>query len=199
MPNVIPIDEAVKYLKESIVKTYGKKGQEIVEMNYKAVEAGVNALVKVDVPAAWANADASDGIFLGDDNDPAFIRNVVRVMSAQEGDSLPVSAFNGYEDGTFPAGTTAYEKRGIAVMIPRWIKENCIQCNQCSYVCPHATIRPFLLDAEEVKNAPAGFETVKATGKELDGLQYRIQVTPLDCTVVETAQKSAQLNKKLWL
>lgn len=182
LANVIPIDDAIKYLKDSVVKTYGKKGQEIVDMNYKAIDAGVNAIVKVDVPASWANADANDGIFLGDENDPAFIKKVVRVMAAQEGDTLPVSAFDGYEDGTFPAGTTAYEKRGIAVTIPRWIKENCIQCNQCSYVCPHATIRPFLLDADEVKKAPAGFETIKASGKELEGLQYRIQVTPLDCT-----------------
>jgi len=182
LTNVIPLEEAIKYLKESIIKAYGKKGQEVVDMNNKAVDAGCEALVEVKVPSSWGNADASDGIFLGTDSDPSFIKDVVRVMSAQEGDRLPVSAFTGKEDGTFPAGTTAYEKRGIAVEIPDWIKENCIQCNQCSYVCPHSAIRPFLTDEEEAKKAPAGFIGVKAMGKDLAGLQYRIQVSPLDCT-----------------
>lgn len=182
LAKVIPIEDAVKYLKDSVVKTYGKKGQDIVDMNFAAIDAGINALVKVDVPESWANADPNDGIFLGNPDDPEFIKKVVRVMAAQEGDSLPVSAFLGREDGTFPAGVTAYEKRGIAVVIPEWNKDNCIQCNQCSYICPHGCIRPFLLDEEEVKHAPAGFETIKAIGKELTGLQYRIQVSPLDCT-----------------
>ncbi|KUO60482.1 MAG: pyruvate-flavodoxin oxidoreductase [Gracilibacter sp. BRH_c7a] len=182
LANVIPFDEAIGYLKESVVKAYGKKGQEIVDMNNKAIDAGCDALVKVEVPAAWANADAKKGIFLGTDKDPAFIKDVVRVMAAQEGDTLPVSAFKGYEDGTFPAGTTAYEKRGIAVVVPEWIKENCTQCNQCSYVCPHSCIRPFLYTEEEEKNAPAGFESVKAVGKDFAGLTYRLQVSPLDCT-----------------
>ncbi len=179
---VIPLEEAVKYLKDSIVKAYGKKGPEIVEMNNKAVDAGCDALIKVPIPASWAKADASQGIFLGTDSDPAFIKNVVRVMTAQEGDRLPVSAFLGREDGTFPAGTTAYEKRGIAVEIPDWSKENCSQCNQCSYVCPHSAIRPFLINEEEAKKAPADFTGLKAVGKDFAGMQFRIQVSPLDCT-----------------
>jgi pyruvate-ferredoxin/flavodoxin oxidoreductase len=182
LANVIPIEEAIGYLKESVVKAYGKKGQEIVDMNNKAIDAGFEALTKVEVPAAWANADPKQGIFLGNDDDPEFVKNIVRVMAAQEGDTLPVSAFKGYEDGTFPAGITAYEKRGVAVMIPEWDKENCTQCNQCSYICPHSCIRPFLLDEEEAKNAPAGFESVKAVGKDFAGLTYRLQVSPLDCT-----------------
>ncbi len=182
LANVIPIEEAIGYLKESVVKAYGKKGQEIVDMNNKAIDAGFEALTKVEVPATWANADAKQGIFLGNDDDPEFVKNIVRVMAAQEGDTLPVSAFKGYEDGTFPAGITAYEKRGVAVMIPEWDKDNCTQCNQCSYICPHSCIRPFLLDEEEAKNAPAGFESVKAVGKDFAGLTYRLQVSPLDCT-----------------
>lgn len=182
LAKVIPIEDALQYLKDSVVKTYGKKGQEIVDMNNKAIDAGCNALVKVDVPASWANADASQGIFLGNPDDPAFIKNVVRPMAAQEGDNLPVSAFTGREDGTFPAGITAYEKRGVAVIIPEWIKENCTQCNQCAYICPHSCIRPFLVDEEELKKAPEGFETIKAVGRDFAGLQYRIQVSPLDCT-----------------
>lgn len=182
LANVIPVDEALQYLKDAVVKTYGKKGQSIVDMNIASIDAGSTALVKVDVPASWANADASQGIFLGNDDEPDFIKNVFRVMNAQEGDKLPVSSFQGREDGTFPAGTTVYEKRGIAVEVPEWIKENCTQCNQCSYICPHACIRAFLLDEEEVKNAPAGFDTLKAVGKDLAGLSYRIQLSPLDCT-----------------
>ncbi len=182
LANVIPLEEALQYLKDSVVKAYGKKGQNIVDMNNKAIEAGCDALVKVNVPATWANADTNQGIFMGGDNEPEWIKNVFRVINAQEGDKLPVSAFVGREDGTFPAGTTAFEKRGIGVEVPEWIMENCTQCNQCSYICPHAAIRAFLLDDEEVKNAPAGFDTVKAVGKELAGLSYRIQVSPLDCT-----------------
>jgi len=182
LANVIPFDEAIGYLKDSVAKAYGKKGQEIVDMNNKAIDAGCDALVKVEVPAAWSNADAKKGIFLGLDTDPAFIKNVMRVMTAQEGDTLPVSAFKGHEDGTFPAGTTAYEKRGIAVVIPAWQKDNCTQCNQCSYVCPHSCIRPYLYTEEEAKSAPAGFESLKAVGKDFAGLTYRLQVSPLDCT-----------------
>jgi len=182
LANVIPLEDAIKYLKESIVKAYGKKGQEIVDMNNKAVDAGCDALIEVNVPDSWGKADAGRGIFLGLESDPPFIKEVVRVMSAQEGDNLPVSAFLDKEDGTFPSGTTAYEKRGIAVDIPNWNKENCTQCNQCSYVCPHSAIRPFLMNEEEAKNAPAGFEGLKAAGKDFAGLTYRIQVSPLDCT-----------------
>jgi len=182
LANVIPLEEALKHLKESIVKTYGKKGQEIVDMNNKAVDAGCDALLEVPIPASWGSIQDDKGIFYGSDKDPAFIKDVLRVMAAQEGDSLPVSTFTGREDGTFPAGTSAYEKRGIAIEVPEWIKENCIQCNQCAYICPHSAIRPFLSSEEEDKQAPAAFASIKATGKEFEGLKFRIQVSPLDCT-----------------
>ncbi|HSQ88339.1 pyruvate:ferredoxin (flavodoxin) oxidoreductase [Romboutsia sp.] len=179
LANIIPEDEATEYLKASISKTYGKKGEKVVNMNYEAVEQGKNALVKINVPESWKSAiDNNDG----NDKEPDFIKNILRPMNAQEGDSLPVSTFNGIEDGTFPAGTAAYEKRGIAINAPEWIIDNCIQCNQCAYICPHATIRPFLLNEEEVKNAPEGFETKKAIGKGFEGLQYRMQVDTMDCT-----------------
>ncbi|KLU60753.1 pyruvate-flavodoxin oxidoreductase [Peptococcaceae bacterium CEB3] len=181
LSSVIPVEDAVKYLKESIVKTYGKKGQNIVEMNWKAVDEGIEALVKVDVPAAWAGA-AEEAAATVETELPAFIRDVHNKMERHEGDALPVSAFSGREDGTFPMGTAAYEKRGIAVLVPEWDVEKCIQCTQCSYVCPHAAIRPFLLNQEEQKRAPQAFVTKKALGKALEGMEYRVQVSPLDCT-----------------
>ncbi|WP_416198443.1 MAG: pyruvate:ferredoxin (flavodoxin) oxidoreductase [Sporanaerobacter sp.] len=180
LAKVIPIEDAVKYLKDSIVKTYGKKGQEIVDMNFKAVDRGIESLVKVEVPESWK--DAEDEEAACDKEVPDFIRDVLIPMNRQEGDKLPVSTFVGREDGSFPHGTAAYEKRGIAVSIPEWQIDNCIQCNQCSFVCPHAAIRPILLSAEETKNKPESFETKKAMGKGLEGLEYRIQVSPLDCT-----------------
>ncbi|AEF17962.1 MULTISPECIES: pyruvate:ferredoxin (flavodoxin) oxidoreductase [Thermoanaerobacterium] len=179
LANIIPIDEAVKHLKDAIVKSYGHKGEKIVNMNYAAVDRGIDALVKVDVPASWANAEDEVKV---ERNVPDFIKNIADVMNRQEGDKLPVSAFVGMEDGTFPMGTAAYEKRGIAVDVPEWQMDNCIQCNQCAYVCPHAAIRPFLLNEEEVKNAPEGFTSKKAVGKGLEGLNFRIQVSVLDCT-----------------
>jgi len=178
LANVIPIDEAVGYMKAQIQKAYGKKGEKIVNMNNAAVDAGNQNLVKIDVPEAWANAPDDPVV---DKKDPEFIKNILRPITRQEGDKLPVSAFVGAEDGTFPSGTSQYEKRGVAAFVPRWIKENCIQCNQCSLVCPHAAIRPFLLDEAEAKAAPQEFETLKAVGKQLAGLTYRMQVSPLDC------------------
>ncbi|HZJ76330.1 MAG TPA: pyruvate:ferredoxin (flavodoxin) oxidoreductase [Oscillospiraceae bacterium] len=183
LAQVIPTGDAVKYLKESIKNTYGRKGEKIVEMNYKAVEEGLNELIKIDIPDNWGNAGVDDTVYPRYiKNEPDFVKNIQRPMARHEGDELPVSAFEGMEDGTFPLGTTSYEKRGIAVMLPQWQTEKCIQCNQCSYVCPHATIRPFLLDEEEMKNKPDTFETKKAVGKGLEGLGYRIQISPLDCT-----------------
>ncbi|HBF4730575.1 TPA: pyruvate:ferredoxin (flavodoxin) oxidoreductase, partial [Clostridioides difficile] len=175
LAEIIPEEDAVKYLKDSIVKAYGKKGEKIVNMNYAAVDAGINALVKVEVPASWENAVDTDK---GEVKEPEFIKNILRPMTAQEGNNLPVSTFNGIEDGTFPCGTAAYEKRGIAVDVPEWIIDNCIQCNQCSFICPHACIRPVLVTEEELANAPEGFEAKKALGKGLEGLKYRIQVSP---------------------
>ena len=180
LADIIPVEDAVKYLKDYIQKAYGKKGEKIVNMNCQAVDAGINSLVKVDVPASWANA--TEPSKESDTEEPAFIKDILRPMNAQKGNDLPVSAFLGYEDGTFPNGTAAYEKRGIAVNVPEWITENCIQCNRCSFICPHACIRPVLVNEEELQNAPEAFKTKKAIGKGFDGLQYRMQVSPMDCT-----------------
>ncbi|HHW01423.1 MAG TPA: pyruvate:ferredoxin (flavodoxin) oxidoreductase [Thermoanaerobacterales bacterium] len=179
LANIIPVEKAVEELKKAIVESYGHKGEKIVNMNFKAVESGIDALVKVEVPASWA--DAMDEAAASREV-PDFIKNVADVMNRQEGDKLPVSAFVGREDGTFPQGTAAFEKRGIAVNVPEWQPDNCIQCNQCSYVCPHAAIRPFLLNEEEVRKAPEGFVSKKATGKGFEGLNFRVQVSVLDCT-----------------
>lgn len=183
LAQVIPIEDAVEYLKEAIADTYGRKGEKVVEMNYKAVERGVNELIKVDVPVSWRNAEEDAPAYSRPvKGEPDFVKNIQRPMARHEGDELPVSAFEGMEDGTFPLGTTSYEKRGIAIILPQWQTENCIQCNQCSYVCPHATIRPFLLNEEEMREKPDTFETKEAAGKGLEGLGYRIQISPLDCT-----------------
>jgi pyruvate-ferredoxin/flavodoxin oxidoreductase len=179
LAKVIPIEDAVSYLKQSVEKTYGKKGEKIVKMNYRAIEQGVEGLVKVNISSDWANLSDDQLLEL---DEPYFVKHIQRPMAKNEGDDLPVSAFEGIEDGTFPLGTTAYEKRGIAVMVPQWQVDKCIQCNQCAYVCPHATIRPFLLNEQEMKNKPESFETKKALGKGMENMQYRIQVSPLDCT-----------------
>ena len=180
LANVIPLDEAVVLLKKAIAKTYGRKGEKIVAMNHQAVDEGLKALVKVKVPAEWANACENEAAASNDL--PEFVKKIVEPINAQQGDKLPVSTFLGREDGSFPLGTTVYEKRGIAMEVPTWIPENCIQCNQCSYVCPHAAIRPILTNEAENNKAPEGYVTKKALGKQLDGLSYRIQVSPLDCT-----------------
>jgi len=180
LAKVIPIDNAVKYMKEAIKKTYGKKGEKIVQMNYKAVDRGIESLKKVKVPESWK--DAVEVKEKAEADEPDYIKNILRVINRQEGDSIPVSAFVGVEDGTFPQGTAAYEKRGVAINVPEWQKDNCIQCNQCSFICPHAVIRPVLLTDKELKDAPEKFETIKAKGKGLEGFNYRIQVSTLDCT-----------------
>lgn len=178
---VIPFDLAEKEMKNAIVKSYGKKGENVVNMNYKAVDAGAKNFHEIAVPTEWKNISIEEKHI--DENRPVFIREVVDVINAQKGDDLPVSTFIGREDGTFPAGTTEYEKRGVAADVPEWKSETCIQCNQCAYVCPHACIRPFLLDKDEKANAPASMETIEAKpGKSFPDLQYRIQVSPLDCT-----------------
>ncbi len=179
LANIIPIDEAVEYMKAAIKKTYGKKGDAILNMNYAAVDQGAQKVVKVEVPESWKNAvDENAG---AKKEVPEFIKNIVEPINAQKGDSLPVSAFKGREDGTFPQGTAAYEKRGVAVDLPKWDVTKCVQCNQCSFVCPHAAIRPFLLTEDEVKNAPEGFDTKKAIGKGLENYQFRVQISALDC------------------
>ncbi len=176
---VIPYDLAVEQMKKAIVKSFGKKGEDIVNKNYAAVDRG-SAVTKIEIPAEWSSLTVVAEV--EDNNLPEFIRNIVNPINSLKGDDLPVSAFRGREDGTFPAGTTAYEKRGIAVAVPEWNVDNCIQCNQCSYVCPHAAIRPFLLDEQELAGAPAGTITKKTNGKGYEHLQYRIQVSVLDCT-----------------
>jgi pyruvate-ferredoxin/flavodoxin oxidoreductase len=176
---VIPYEDAVQEMKSAIEKTYGKKGHMIVNMNHAAVDRG-GEVTKVEIPNEWAK------IKLKKEKDvrdlPDFIRNVFEPINKLQGDNLPVSAFVGREDGSFPSGTTAFEKRGIAVNVPEWQPENCIQCNQCSYVCPHGCIRPFLLDEKEVKGLPKGIKTIDAKPKTFDGYQFRIQLSPLDCT-----------------
>ncbi|MDR1439220.1 MAG: pyruvate:ferredoxin (flavodoxin) oxidoreductase, partial [Clostridiales bacterium] len=174
-----PIDDAVRYMKAAALKSYGSKGEAIVEMNYRAVDRGLSEVRQIAVPAAWA--DAADAPAEAKPV-PDFIRDVVEPMNAQIGHKLPVSSFVGREDGSFPQGTTKYEKRGIAVEVPEWQLDACIQCNQCSYVCPHAVIRPFLIDKAEAEAAPQSFASKKALGKGLDGLGFRMQVSPLDCT-----------------
>ena len=178
---VIPFETAVDQMKTAIVKSYGKKGEHIVKMNYAAVEAGGKNVVSVEIPSEWKAIVPSDSD--KDSKRPDFIKNVVDVINGQRGDNLPVSAFVGSEDGTFPLGTAAYEKRGIAVNVPEWQADNCIQCNQCAYVCPHAAIRPFLLDEAETQAAPNGTAVIGAKpAKVFGGLNFKIQVSVLDCT-----------------
>ena len=179
--NVIPFEQAVEEMKKAIYKSYGKKGEDIVNMNYAAVDAGATAVVKVDVPAEWADIVVAQAHENVDMSRPDFIRNVVDPINALKGDLLPVSAFNGREDGTWDNGTAAWEKRGIAVNVPRWDVNACIQCNQCAYVCPHAAIRPFLATDEQVAAAPEGAEFKQGLGNT-KAYKFRIQVSPLDCT-----------------
>ena len=175
---VIPVDLAVEQMKKFIVKSYGKKGENIVNMNYAAVDRG-SEYKKLDVDPAWANLPDEEAPA---SNAPEFITNVVKPINAQDGHLLPVSTFVDRCDGTWPQGTAAYEKRGVAAFVPEWNNENCIQCNKCAYVCPHASIRPFLLNAEEMANAPFGEDaTIPAIGKGFEGLRFIQQVDVLDC------------------
>jgi pyruvate-ferredoxin/flavodoxin oxidoreductase len=180
---VIPYDLAVEQMKKFIVKSYGKKGEDIVNMNYAAVDRG-GEITKVEIPAEWANLDCTtDFVFEHNDNDPEFINKVMRPMVAQCGNDLPVSAFKDIVDGTFPAGTTAYEKRGVATFVPEWNPANCIQCNQCSLVCPHAAIRPVVMTDDELSKAPNGMAAIDIKmPKELAGMHFRMQVSVMDCT-----------------
>ncbi len=178
LTEVIPVDDAIKYLKEGIEKTYKKKGQQVIEMNWKAVDEGINAIQKVEIPASWLDAEDPKEKVL---DLPVFVEEVLIPMNKQEGEDLPVSTFINHPDGSFPLGTSRYEKRGVAVHLPKWDITKCIQCNQCSFVCPHSAIRPVLLNDEELAAAPKGFETIKAQGAQLDGLHYRMQLSALDC------------------
>ena len=177
---IIPYEEAVGYMKKAIVKSYGKKGEHIVNMNYAAVDRG-GEYTMVEIPADWKDITATFENPNKDRLAPAFVKEIADVVNAQAGDTLPVSVFNDYVDGTIPAGTSAYEKRGIAVNVPEWQADKCIQCNSCAFVCPHAAIRPFLLTDEEAANAPAGLklEQGKATFKEY---KFALSISVLDCT-----------------
>lgn len=178
--DVIPVEDAITYLKDAVITSYGKKGEKIINMNFAAIDRGASGLVKVDIPEEWKNAPDEEEEVKADV--PEFVEKVMMPMLKQQGDKLPVSSFIGREDGTFPPGTSAYEKRGIAITVPKWNPEECIQCNQCSFVCPHAAIRPFLLDDDELAKAPEAFKTNKAFGKGLEKLHFRVETSPLDCT-----------------
>lgn len=180
--NIIPFEQAFSEMKKFIDKSYGKKGEKIVKMNYAAVDQGAAAIEKVPVSQDWKKIDSKLNLYTErDENTPDFIKNVMDPINALKGDDVPVSAFLGREDGTLPSGTAAYEKRGVASSVPQWLSQNCIQCNQCAYVCPHACIRPFLATDEEVSGAPEGTAFVKGIGQTKD-YQFRIQVSTLDCT-----------------
>ena len=183
LANIMPKEDAIRFMKEAAKKSYSKKGEAVVEMNYKAIDAGADALHKVEIPASWADAqDAPDTTVL--EGNPATVKMVKEIMepvAKMDGDSLPVSAFMDHVDGQFEQGASAYEKRGVAVMVPEWIPENCIQCNQCAFVCPHATIRPFALTADEVEKAPAAFKGKQMTGKGCENYTFAMTVSPLDC------------------
>ena len=181
LANVIPVEDAVEHMKAAVKKTYGLKGEKVVNMNIAAVDAGINALVQVQVKPEWKNLSGA-AIQPPRADVPDVIKNILVPINAQKGDDLPVSAFRGMEDGTMPLGTSQYEKRGIATHLPVWDKSECIQCNRCSFVCPHAVIRPYLLNEDEVKNAPAGLELTDAKGPQLAGLRYTMGVSTLDCT-----------------
>ncbi len=181
LANIIPVEDAIKYLKQAVVSSYGKKGEKVVNMNNAAIDKGVESIVEIKIPASWKTAKDEEVIDSKKKSD--FVKNIVIPMNRQEGDSLPVSTFVGMEDGTFEAGTAAYEKRGIAVNVTTWDSEKCIQCNQCSLVCPHAVIRPFLLTEAEKNAAPKTVKVVPAKGiKTEEPLFYAMGVAPLDCT-----------------
>ncbi len=176
LANIIPVDEAIGYLKEQIKKMFGRKGDKIVNMNVAAVDRTLEHLIKVDYPESWTDADVAAP---AEKDQPEWVTKVMKPILAAQGDKLPVSAFS--KDGIFPVATTQYEKRGVAIRVPEWLIDNCIQCNQCAMVCPHAAIRPVLLTEEELQQAPGDFTAKKALGKDLKGYQFRIQVNTLDC------------------
>jgi pyruvate-ferredoxin/flavodoxin oxidoreductase len=175
--NVIPSDEAIGYIKEAIVSSYGHRGEEIIRMNYAAVDQSIAGLNEIEVPAQWLDAQDPE---VKEEDVPQFVREIARPMAALKGDELPVSKFT--PDGTFPMGTTQYEKRGIAVDIPVWDASKCIQCNQCAFVCPHAVIRPYLLEEADLEGKPDSLQHLVAVGREGQGKLFVIQASPLDCT-----------------
>ncbi len=182
LANIMPIDEAVDYMKAAAKKSYMRKGVELVELNYKAIDAGLDAVHKVEIPASWANpeADPAKAPLTGEPATVAMVEKLMNPIGNMDGDSLPVSAFVGCADGQFELGASAYEKRGTAVTVPEWDPEKCIQCNQCAFVCSHATIRPFMVSEEEIKAAPANMK-VADTKPKASEYKYTMSVSPLDC------------------
>ncbi len=180
LSGVLAIEDAVRYMKEAIQRTYGAKGEKVLAMNFAAVDMGVSDVVEIEIPASWL--EAVDTGNAANANEPDYVRNVLRPVNNLKGDELPVSIFKDMADGTVPLGTSAFEKRGIAISVPAWVPEHCIQCNQCSLVCPHAAIRPFLLNKDEVEAVPSGYGVRAANGKGLEQYSFHIQVDPLDCT-----------------
>ena len=178
--NIIPAEDAIEYMKKAAYKSFAKKGDDIVNMNYAAIEKGAGEVIKVDVPASWADAEGTLPVHTATGDRKDLVNNILIPVNAQRGDKLPVSTFVGMADGTFPQGSAAYEKRGIAVDVPEWIPENCIECNQCSFVCPHAVIRPVILSEEEAAKAPAGAKMKDAMG--LPGMKFAMVTSVLDCT-----------------
>ena len=183
LAGVLPQEDAIKYMKDAAEKSYAKKGQDVVEANWKAIDAGATAFQKVEVPAEWADAADEDAApeLKGRPELIAQVKTIMEPINRMEGDELPVSAFTGHEDGQFEQGASAYEKRGVAVMVPHWDAEKCIQCNQCAYVCPHATIRPFGLTEEEIAAAPEGMRTLDIKMPKDTGLKFTMAISPLDC------------------
>ncbi|MDR3231959.1 MAG: pyruvate:ferredoxin (flavodoxin) oxidoreductase, partial [Synergistaceae bacterium] len=177
LARIIPVEDAVKYLREAVVESYGKQGQAIIDMNFAAIDRGISDIVRLSVPESWK--DAKDAAAPERAPVPDFISQFVEPVNRQRGDWLPVSIFRGCEDGTFPLGSSAFEKRGIAVEVPVWRPESCIQCNQCSFVCPHAAVRPYLADDGELAGAPDGLRTIPATG--FPGKHFHLGISPLDC------------------
>jgi pyruvate-ferredoxin/flavodoxin oxidoreductase len=186
LAKVIPYEQAKEYMKEYAQKAYANKGDEIVKMNYAAIDSGEAGLIKVDVDPSWSNLEGGALVVNSQYVGSEFVENFAKVVNAAKGDTLPVSIFANREDGTFENGSTKYEKRAIATMVPKWIEENCIQCNQCSFECPHSVIRPFLMDEKEFENAPQGVKehNLDASGKGLkdQNLKFKIQVSIMDCT-----------------
>jgi pyruvate-ferredoxin/flavodoxin oxidoreductase len=203
LANIIPVENAVKHLKDSVISSYGKKGDDVVAKNNAAIDKGIELLVKVEVPSVWAGAvnseeDASKIACAcsstSEKDTPKYVKEFLIPVNRLEGDTIPVSGLIPMEDGTYPSGTTAYEKRGIAINVPHWLPDNCIQCNQCSFVCPHACLRPILTNEDETVNAPAGYIAKTAAGaKELD---YRIAISPLDCTGCGNCVKTCPAKQK---
>ncbi len=192
LADVIPYADADKYMKEYVKKSYGKKGEAVVKQNMDAIDIAISGLKEIPVPASWANATTGATPVKVEANE--YFDNVVLPILVQEGTKLPVSAFS--PDGVVPTGTTKFEKRGIAVNVPEWQIDNCIQCGQCALVCPHAVIRPMLVSEEDMKNAPETFKTKKPIGKEFEGYQYRIQISPMDCTGCENCANVCPAKEK---